>query len=109
MSTAEKRLWRIAGLLVLAGAVITFLSYVYTWKVYYDTLPHSPDKATGRIYADNFHGFARYETRREQARLHTLDDSSEALVFLLILGAALHEWRAKASKDKTIDPRHGAG
>jgi hypothetical protein len=79
----------------VTAAVIAFLSYVYTWNTYYDTLPGSPDKAAGRVYVDNFHGFARYETRGEYARLHTLDHLSEVLVFLLVVGGAIHHWRTR--------------
>ncbi|MGI0134832.1 MAG: hypothetical protein ACREBW_07745, partial [Candidatus Micrarchaeaceae archaeon] len=41
----------------------------------------------------NFHGFARYETRQEYMRLHTLDHLSEALLIVVVVGAALYEWR----------------
>lgn len=93
MSPSEKKLWRIAAIVTVAAAAIAFLLYIHTWNAYYDTLPSSPDSAAGRIYPDNFHGFARYENRQEYIRLHTLDHLSEALVFLIMAGIAVHEWR----------------
>ncbi len=95
MSALEKMLWRIGAAVTIAAAVIAFGLYIYTWNTYYDTLPSSLDRASGRVYVDNFHGFARYENRQEYTRLHTLNDLSEALVLVVLAGVAIHEWRER--------------
>jgi len=98
MSALEKMLWKIGAAVTIAAAVVAFGLYFYTWNTYYDTLPSSPDKASGRVYVDNFHGFARYENRQEYNHLHTLDDLSEALVLVILAGVAIHEWRKRKEK-----------
>jgi hypothetical protein len=95
MSSTEKKLWGVAGVTTVAVALIAFLSYLYTWELYYKTLPHSADKTAGRVYADNFHGFARYETPSEYLRLHRIEDLSEVFVFLVVGGGVLYEWRVR--------------
>lgn len=80
---------------LLGIALISHFGYVQMWDRYFDTLPHSPSQATGRIYADNFHGVALYETREERIRLHLLDYTSEGLFFLVIAVAGLFEWRSR--------------
>jgi len=102
MGRAEKRFWRIAGTLAILGALTAFLLYIYTWNFYYTTLPGFPDKAAARVYVDNFHGFARYETRGEHARLHAFDQLSEALAFLVVVGGAIHEWRARRANRQQL-------
>jgi hypothetical protein len=95
MRRTESKIWKVVGIIAIAATVIAFASTLYIWNFYYDTLPHNPDKASGRIYVDNFHGFARYETRQEYARLHILNQLSGGLVALVIIGAAVHDWRRR--------------
>ena len=80
------------------AALLSLLWYVHIWAVYYDTLPRSPDKVTGRVYPDNFHGIAVYETREERLRLHAVGYLSEALVFLVVSVGLLNEWRARRAR-----------
>jgi hypothetical protein len=96
----QKR-WRILSItLILAG----FLGQVWShqiWNHYFDTLPRSPDKASGRTYPDdNFHGFVLYETREEHFRLYAVEYSSQALFFLGLLIGGLQEWRFRRARSK---------
>jgi hypothetical protein len=109
-------------LLGLAAAfAVTFVWYLYLWSAYYKTLPRFPDKATGSVYADNFHGFVRYETHQQYVRLHTLERCGEALVIVTILAGALSDpdywqkmgWRypgsrrARPGRSSESGGRHG--
>ena len=84
--------------MLLSARVISGSLCVYLWNTYYDTLPSSPDKAAGRVYVDNFHGFARYETRQERFRLHALDNSWSVLTIIFILAEGLREWRLRVKR-----------
>lgn len=95
MRISVGKFWKVVIIPLVLAAVISQLYYVHLWNVYYDRLPHSPDVAAGRVYADNFHGFARYETREEHFRLHAIDYSSEGLAFVAVLVAVAHEWRLR--------------
>lgn len=85
---------KVVLLVLLAGFAVTFVWYLYLWHAYYKMLPHLPDRAAGRVYADNFHGVVLYETRRQYVRLHTLEHAGEVLVLLIIVVGGL------------LDPNH---
>jgi len=106
MDQLEKELWRLAGVVTVAAAVIAFALYVYMWKTYYSTLPSLPDRTVGRIYVDNFHGFPRYESREEYIRLHSLGRLSEALVFGIMVGVAIYEWRVRVKRETNAFSKH---
>ena len=95
MNLSKGRLLKIATGALAAAALLSLLWYVHIWAVYYDTLPRSPDKATGRLYPDNFHGFVVYETREEHFRLEAVGYLSETLVFLVVSVGLFNEWRAR--------------
>src|SRR5258708_37926606 len=98
MSLDRRKLWTIARVTVSVATLIDAFWYWHIWNVYYDILPRSPDKASGRVYVDNFHGIAIYETYEERRRLQVLDYSSEALTLIILSGAAVHTWRAGRTK-----------
>ena len=98
MGAKTGRAWTILRIVLLSAIVISVASYVYLWNTYYDALPSSPDKAAGRVYVDNFHGFARYESPKERFRLHALDNSWTALTIIFILAEGLREWRLRVKR-----------
>src|SRR5207249_3115959 len=70
------RLCRGAALGLMLCGLIGFVGSGAVWYVYYDTLPRSPQPATGRIYALNMHGVALYATSTERRRLDMLENIS---------------------------------
>ena len=79
---------RVALALVLTG-VASLLSLTVLWYHYYDTLPRSPEPATGKIYVMNMHGVAVYATRTQRHRLDFMENLSFILLFAGIVGATL--------------------
>jgi hypothetical protein len=69
MSLQKVKLLRTGALVVCLAGVAGFLYGTLVWYKYYDTLPRSPQPATGRIYVMNMHGFAVYATEEERSRL----------------------------------------
>ena len=95
MRIRSSKFWITVLIALAIVAVASQLYDFYVWNVYYDTLPAAPDEPRGRVYADNFHGFVRYETRAEHLRLQILEYVSEGLAVIVILGAATYEWSAR--------------
>lgn len=91
MAINLKKVRKVVLLALVSAFAVTFGCYLYLWSAYYKTLPRSPDKATGSVYADNFHGFVLYETHQQYVRLHVLDHSSEALALIIIVAGALSD------------------
>jgi hypothetical protein len=91
------KLWKGVMMALSAAAVLALFSYVVVWSAYFDRLPRFPDRAAGRVYVDNFHGVAVYETCEERFRLHALEDASEALIALAILAGVLADQWARRS------------
>jgi anti-sigma-K factor RskA len=91
----EARVWKGALIALSAAAVLALFSYMALWRAYFDRLPRSPDKVAGRVYADNFHGVAVYETHEERFRLHALENASEVLIALAIVAGVLDDRRVR--------------
>jgi len=98
MRLNKESVWRIILITLSAAALLSLLSYVLMWNVYWDRLPRSADKVAGRVYVDNFHGVAVYENREERFRLHALGSTSEVLIVATIAAAAIHDWRVRQGK-----------
>lgn len=96
MAFSGKKVWIIVRSVLLGVVVVAALSYFHLWNVYYETLPRSPDKAIGRIYPDNFHGFVLYETRQESLRLHALQYTWLTLGLVVVLAEALYQARSRS-------------
>jgi hypothetical protein len=93
--------WKTVMVALIFAGISTFLWGVCLWCVYFDTLPRSPDKVAGRIYAGNFHGVILYETRQERFRLHALENASEALIVTILLLKVIEEnWRVRETKSR---------
>ena len=95
---SKNRVWRGVLIALSVTAVLILFSYIALWDHYCDTLPRSPDKATGAVYVDNFHGVAVYETRDERFRLHTLGHAAEILIVLALVGGVLLDQRIRHSR-----------
>lgn len=91
MGRNVNKAFKIALLVLLVAFAVTFSFYIYLWYAYFGRLPHLSNKASGRIYADNFHGVVLYETRHEYVRLHALEYSGEALAVAVIVIGALSD------------------
>lgn len=100
MALNSAKLWKIVQVAVGVVMLLNLAAYMYVWNLYFDTLPRSPDKLSGRIYADNFHGIVVYENRQEHFRLQALEDSFQAMVLIFLSGAAVQTWRAGRTKGR---------
>ena len=93
-SLMQRKVWKVYFLTLAVAALLAMFGYEYLWNQYYETLPSSPDRAAGRIYRDDFHGFARYETRTERFLLRGVGELEMVTVFLIFLSLiGRQEWR----------------
>ncbi len=93
MRVTHEKFWRrVAFLLILLG-LCGFLWSFQIWLQYWDKLPRAPDRASGRIYADNFHGVVVYMSSEERFRLYTTRHSAEGIAALGFLIWGLCEWK----------------
>lgn len=90
----SRNLWKVTRLIVAIAAVINVFWAWRVWNIYYQTLPRAADPAIGRTYSDSFHGITLYETREEHLRLELLQYSSDTLIAVSLLAAALHQWKS---------------
>ena len=79
---------RVALVLALIGSVGTW-GWAVLWYKYYDTLPRSPQPATGRTYVMNMHGVPVYATWAERHRLDLIENLSFILLLAGFVGAIL--------------------
>ena len=77
------------------------------WNQYLNTLPHTPDQTTGRVYPRNIHGIVVFQTHTEQLRLELTQDIAIGVFFLGLLIGALEErnWRRATAKDLPSMPK----
>jgi hypothetical protein len=68
-------LWFMACVLCTAGVLGWFWAIAISLN-YSQHLPHSPNRATGRVYSLNNHGQYVYLTSKENSRLENLQDWS---------------------------------
>ena len=81
---ARQRLLKLARALAMTVMLGGFAGFFYgagVWYDYYDTLPRSPQPATGRTCRMNMHGVAVYASRRER-RLLALWENVPFIVFV---------------------------
>lgn len=90
----DRLLWLTAAALCLVG----FLGWLWAyeiWDQYYQYLPHSPNPATGNIYALNIHGVVVYQTLREQSRRQNWEFWSYAICCCGAALGAVCQWRSR--------------
>lgn len=97
----SRLIWKVTVSSLIVALMIDLFWAWRVWNVYYETLPHSPDPRTGRVYRDNFHGVAIYETGEEHRRLQMFQYSSEGLVVVLLSAAAINQWRDIRAKSRS--------
>ena len=101
MTSIREKLLKIAAVLLIVAGLVGQVWSQRLWDLYFDTLPHSADKAAGRVYLDNnFHGVPVYETSQEHFRLYAVEYSSEALFFLGLVAGAFAEWKGHRAKKR---------
>lgn len=94
----KAKVWKRALVALSVAAILVLFSYMALWDHYWDTLPRSPDQAAGRVYVDNFHGVAVYETRQERFRLHALENASEILIALTAVAGIVWDRKTRRSR-----------
>jgi hypothetical protein len=82
------RLLRYAGIIIGSAGMAGWCWAMEIWYRYMDTLPSSPDPATGSTYPLNVHGTIVYQTLKQQLYRQRWEFWSMAV---LVLGAVLGE------------------
>jgi hypothetical protein len=80
---------RYAGIAIGSAGLAGWCWAMEIWYRYMDTLPSSPDPASGNIYPLNVHGTIVYQTLKQQVYRERWEFYSMAV---LVLGAALGEF-----------------
>jgi hypothetical protein len=93
MSSRARRLLKAVTIALVGGATLGMASGFILWEIYANTLPHSPDPASGRIYRLAMHGLVLYQTAGEHALFWGVVKWSIALVWLGAAAGLIYQWK----------------